>query len=307
MTVYAPETTDCETANIKRGLINILEFYDSNAKTISKISELSSSGNCSETVITESESDTEINLIKTTDLSSCQSEKHHEGYGKTHMSHFGSYCSTYPVTTRDNVTTRVTKSKDISDPPKILIKTSEKLRFLSVLPKGLFDEVTAKTVLQLKEVRDATPEVTPSGSPSQSSTEVTIKPVKTEERPNYLTKAKKSIKKLKESLKKLNTNLHLEDQEAASAMLNAINLGFFTKDSMKTLYKELDDDLKTAFFQIFGLVDIEEAVEAVKDILLEEHAANNFAVYDQAASFYENIDGNGISIKKRKRTYGTPA
>ena len=66
LTVYAPETKDCETANIKRGLINTLEFYDSNAKTISKISELSSSGNCSETVYTESESDTEVNLLRRT-------------------------------------------------------------------------------------------------------------------------------------------------------------------------------------------------------------------------------------------------
>ena len=303
LTVYAPETKDCESANIKRGLINILEFYDSNAKTISKISELSSSGNCSETVHTESESDTEVNLVRTLDFSKgCQSELSHKKYRLTHMSESGTYCVTKPEPIRSNVTTKVTKSKDGSDTPKIFIKKTERLKLVSVLPaSGLFDNLISQTVLELKEVRDATPEVTLSGSPSQSSTEYKLleKLVKNEEQPNYVTGARESFKKLKESLKKLNTNPHLEDQEAASVMLDVnFKLFLLKRDSLNTLYKELDDELKSAFFQILGLTGSEEAIDAVKDILLEEHAANNVNIYNQAASFYENLDGKYIRIKK---------
>ena len=130
MTVYAPETKDCESANIKRGLINILEFYDSNAKTISKISELSSSGNCSETVHTESDSDTQVNLLRKTELTKCQRQWPHTNYGKTHMIDFSSFCDTTPKNIRDNVITRVTKSRDGGDNPKILIKSTQRFSLI---------------------------------------------------------------------------------------------------------------------------------------------------------------------------------
>ena len=76
MTVYAPETKDCDSANIKRGLVNLLEFYDFNTKTISKISEFSSSGNCSELVTTNTQTDNEVTLVtKLTDVqSNCTSK-----------------------------------------------------------------------------------------------------------------------------------------------------------------------------------------------------------------------------------------
>ena len=110
------------------------------------------------------------------------------------MSVHETYCSTNPITIRDNVTTAVLKSKDGSDAPKILIKSTEILKLVSVLPaSGLFDDFTSKTVLELKEVRDATPKVTPSGSPSQSSTEIKLlekRRIIDGEQPNYLIEAR---------------------------------------------------------------------------------------------------------------------
>ena len=315
LTVYAPETKDCESANIKRGLINILEFYDSNAKTISKISKLSSSGNCSETVDTESESETEVNLLRRTDMrengwpiNNCSQWMHQdaETVGIRRLRKHGSL-SPYINKTLE---TKVTKSKDGTETPKILIKVTEEVildfQLKTVFESGIFDEFTARTVLELKEVRDPTPEVTPSGSPSrQLFTEVTNKRVThdpVEEQPELLKKAQESFTKLKESLKKLDTNPHLEDQEAAFVMLDLTGkLKPLKKDSIKTLYKELDDsELKSAFFQILGAVGTEEAVDAVKEILYEEHAANNIAIYDQAASFYENIDSRAPDVSSKK-------
>ena len=91
---------------------------------------------------------------------------------------------------------------------------------------------------------------------------------KNKEQPEYnLREAKESFKKLKESLKKLDTDPLLEDQEAASVMLDLTSkLVSLEKDSIKTLYKELDDEVKTAFIQILGLTGSEDGIDAVKDI-----------------------------------------
>lgn len=305
LTVYAPETKDCESANIKRGLINTLEFYDSGAKTIKKISEYSSTGKCSEWTNTESETATEVNLNRMTNLeSNCTSGWAHQKVRKVNVALMGTYCDVEPRINR-NIVTKVSKSKDGSDNPKILIKSTERLRLNSIFPSGLFDDVTAKTVLELKEVRDGTPEVTPSGSPSQSCTEVKLDDEAhshDEEQGENLTKAKEGFKKLQHCLNKLDTDPHLEEQEAAAVMLGlTVELKHLNKDSIKTLYKELDNsELKDAFFQVMGLVGTEEAVDAIKEILLEEAGANNLNIHDQAASFYENIDSKspGISSKK---------
>ena len=267
MTVYAPETTDCESANIKRGLINIPEFYNSNAKTISRISGLSSSGNCSETVSTESESDVEVNLLRRTELYKCPRKWLHTNYEKTHMADFSSFCEHIPKNVRENVMTRITKSKDGSNNPKILIKSTQRFSLISVFAPGLFDDLTSQTVLELKEVRDVTPEVTPSGSSSMSSTEVIINMVtpKNKQLPEYnQEKVKESFKKLKESLNKLDADPHLENQEAVSVLLDLNSkLISLKKDSIKTLYKELDDEVKPAFFQILGLTGSEDGIVTV--------------------------------------------
>ena len=112
---------------------------------------------------------------------------------------------------------------------------------ISVFAPGLFDNLTSQTVLELKEVRDATSEVMPSGSPSQSSTEVIIRDnlvnLKNKEQPEYnLREAKELFKKLKKSLKKLDTDPHLENQEADSIMLDLDSkLFWLKKNSIKTL------------------------------------------------------------------------
>lgn len=45
--IYAPETTDSESSNLKRGLVNVLEFYDSEGQKMVKLSgSKGSTGSC---------------------------------------------------------------------------------------------------------------------------------------------------------------------------------------------------------------------------------------------------------------------
>jgi len=311
LTVYAPETKDCESANIKRGLINIMEFYDSGAKTIKKISDKKgSSGECPEVSNKESETATSVDLVRLTNLeSNCTNQGWpHQKVRKCNVATMGTYCDVDPKINR-NIVTKVSKSKDGSDSPQILIKATERLRLHSVFPSGLFDDITAKTVLELKEVRDATPETTPSGAPSQSCTEVKLDDGNHShdaEQGDALKKASDGFKQLKHCLHKLDTESRLEDQEAAGVLLGlTIELKHLNKDSIKTLYKELDGEQKNAFFQVMGLTGSEDAIDAVKEIMTEETAANNPVIVDQVATFFENIDAKspGISSKKGREIY----
>ena len=89
---------------------------------------------------------------------------------------------------------------------------------------------------------------------------------KNKEQPEYnLREAKESFKELKESLKKLDTYPRLKHQGAAFVVLHLdAKLILLKKNSIKTVYKELDD-VKSAFFQILGLTDSASGIDAVED------------------------------------------
>jgi len=301
LTVYAPETAECESANIKRGLVNILEFYDSDSKTIKKISKEGSSGKCVQIDTPESETDTTVNSLRFSSIdSNCSSDRPHQQVHKGQVASFGTYCDHEPKVSR-TVGYKISKSKDGQDKPQILIKSSERLVLQSIFPVGLFDDITAKTILELKEVRDPTSVDAPTGAASTSDTEVRLDHgahPHDAEQAELLTKAKDGFKALSASLNKLDTQHHLEDQEVVAVLIQlTIDLRHLNKDSLVSLYKSLDQSGKSSYFQILGIVSRAEAFEAVKEIYQTETAANNVAIGDQAATFFENLDPKAKTIK----------
>lgn len=300
LTLYEPDSVDSDTANIKRGLISILEFYDSETKTVAKVANQGSSGRCQEIESKEGEQESTVDSLRFSNLeTNCSAGRPHQVVFKGNYGSQGSFCDPDPKINR-NIAYKITRSKN-GAAPKILIRSNERLRLQSIFTTGLFDELTAKSMLELKEVRDAGTDETPAGAKSQSCLEVRIENKQEEDQTELLKKAAAGFSHLGHCLHRLDTENHLEDQDIAATLLTLTKaLNHLNKDSVITLYNGLEESSKTSFFQILGLVACEEKFKAVKELYEKSPELGELL-----PAFFENIDhkSRSLNAKAAKEVY----
>lgn len=300
LTLYEPDSVDSDTANIKRGLVSILEFYDSESKSVSKVAKMGSSGRCQEIETKEGEQETTIDSLRFSNLeNNCSAGRPHHVIFRGNYGSQGSYCDPDPKVNR-NVAYKITRSKNGAD-PKIVVRSTERLRLQSILPIGLFDDLSAKSLLELKEVRDAGTDETPTGAKSQSCLEVRIDNKHDDDQAELLKQATEGFQHLEHCLNQLDTENHLEDQEVAATLLHLTKtMKHLNKDSVVALYNGLTDASKSSFFQVLGLVACEEKFEGVKELYEKSPE-----VAESLPAFFENIDhkSRSLNAKAAKKVY----
>ena len=294
LTLYEPDTVESDTANIKRGLVSILEFFDSETKSVSKVANQGSSGRCQEIETKEGEKDATVDSLRFSNLeTNCSAGRPHQVVFKGNYGSQGSYCDPDPKINR-NVAYKITRSKN-GAAPKILIRSTERLRLQSIFPTGLFDELTAKSLLELKEVRDAGVDEAPTGAKSQSCLEVRIDNKHDDDQAVLLKQATEGFKHLDHCLHQLDSDNHLEEQEIAATLLSLTKaLNHLNKDSVITLYDGLGESTKTSFFQILGLVASDEKFKAVKELYEKSPE-----LAESLPAFFENIDHKSRSLNAK--------
>lgn len=282
-------------------MVNILEFYDSEQKKVVPVSGSGSSGNCPKVETKETETEDAVQYLRFSDLeNSCEGKKVHVVTRKRDQASTGTFCNSQPSVNR-NIAYRITRSKEGS-PAKLVIKATERLNLGSkVYPVGLFDPLTAKTELELKEVRDVTTDDWTPTEATESCTEVNVADWKNPEtQEQLLQKAKEGFKMYDHCIHQLDSSNNLDDQDITTTLLGLTKaLKHLNKASLETLYQSLEGQAKnSAFFQLLGLVGTSDSFQVVKEIYLKSltDGGNSYSVGDALSGYFERIDPKSATM-----------
>ncbi|KAI1309104.1 hypothetical protein HDE_00338 [Halotydeus destructor] len=302
LTVYSPETIECESVNIKRGLVNVLEVYNEQSKTFTRISTKSSSGQCREieTKLSEKSGITELNRFISL-AGNCSSSLPHIGVNTKGIAKGNLYCNRQPQVTR-HATAKILRSGASASSPSFKYTGSEQLHLQSTFTHGLFDDVFAKTHLELSEVRDLTSQSWTPGTSGSTTSEVTLNSKWELDQEVARGKAAESFKELDHCLHKLDSSDHLEDQDIATTIATLLyNLRPLNKASLVELYNSLEGTNKNAaFFQLLGLTGTPASFEAFEELFVKittESPAALTTLGDTFSVYFERLDVDKLPAK----------